>query len=344
VTAGRRSPAAEGTARGTLRQRSVARGLATFSWVTCRTPERLALSLADLAGAIWYRADRRRADQARRNLARVVGWLAAEGSTDRRVRAAASDPAALERLVRSAFRYYARYYLDVARAPSFSPAFLDARLEVETPDSYEAAFGVPGPRIFIGIHYGAIELQAYVAAARTVTPLTTPMETIDDPELQGYFVRTRGALGIHIVGLREARREVSAALARGEYVGLVADRDLTGGGMPATLFGAPTSLPLGPALVALESGAPAFFVAVRRRRDGRYLGRLERLEVPAEGTRRERVTAFLEAEARAFEREIARAPDQWWAVFFPIWPDLEGADGPRAVEPDAASAPEEAVR
>ena len=29
--------------------------------------------------------------------------------------------------------------------------------------------------------------------------------------------------------------------------------------------------------------------------------------------------------ARAFERVIADAPAQWWAVFFPIWPDLEEA-------------------
>jgi hypothetical protein len=34
--------------------------------------------------------------------------------------------------------------------------------------------------------------------------------------------------------------------------------------------------------------------------------------------------------ARAFERVIADAPEQWWAVFFPIWPDL-------AVEPAARS-------
>ena len=84
------------------------------------------------------------------------------------------------------------------------------------------------------------------------------METIDDPALQAYFVRTRGALGIHIVGLREARRELMAALERGEPVGIVGDRDLTGGGMPVRLFGAPTSLPLGPALVAIESGAPTY--------------------------------------------------------------------------------------
>ena len=34
------------------------------------------------------------------------------------------------------------------------------------------------------------------------------------------------------------------------------------------------------------------------------------------------MTAFLAAEVAAFERVIARAPEQWWAIFFPIWPDL----------------------
>ena len=31
--------------------------------------------------------------------------------------------------------------------------------------------------------------------------------------------------------------------------------------------------------------------------------------------------------AAAFETLIADAPDQWWAVFFPIWPDLEAQAG-----------------
>ena len=29
--------------------------------------------------------------------------------------------------------------------------------------------------------------------------------------------------------------------------------------------------------------------------------------------------------AASFERIIEDAPEQWWAVFFPIWPDLEAA-------------------
>jgi hypothetical protein len=46
--------------------------------------------------------------------------------------------------------------------------------------------------------------------------------------------------------------------------------------------------------------------------------------------------------AAAFEEIVADAPEQWWAVFFPIWPDLEGATlggpGDAARAPGAASA------
>ena len=153
------------------------------------------------------------------------------------------------------------------------------------------------------------------------------METVDDEDLQAFFVRTRGAAGVRIVGLREARRELLRALRDGVSVGLVGDRDLTGGGLPVPLFGAPARLPLGPALLAVEADAPLYVVSVRRTGTARYRGRLEAVPVPAAGTRRERVTAAMTGLAAAFERAIAIAPEQWWAVFFPIWPDLEAAHG-----------------
>jgi hypothetical protein len=40
--------------------------------------------------------------------------------------------------------------------------------------------------------------------------------------------------------------------------------------------------------------------------------------------------------AAAFERVVAVAPEQWWAVFFPIWPDLESGLMP-APTPEAAT-------
>jgi KDO2-lipid IV(A) lauroyltransferase len=93
--------------------------------------------------------------------------------------------------------------------------------------------------------------------------------------------------------------------------------------MATELFGAPAMLPLGPAMLAVESGASVYVVGARRLGVGRYVGRLEPVAVPADGSRRERVTATMAAIAHGFERIIEDAPEQWWAVFFPIWPDLE---------------------
>lgn len=299
------------------------RALIAASWLACHLPEGPLVRLAEIAGDLWYRTSPERAARARRNLRRVATVLAARERGSAEVRAAATDPRALERLVRAAYRHAARYYLEVARTPAIRVGDLEARLGIETPDVVDEAFA-GGPVIFVGLHFGSLELPGLFLASR-VGGAVGPMETLDDPGLQAWFVRTRGAMGIRIVGLREARRELLAALRDGTSVGLVGDRDVTGGGILTELFGAPATLPLGPAMLAVESGARPYVVGVRRSGVGRYRGRLERVAVPPDGDRRARVTATTAALAAAFERIVEDAPEQWWAVFFPIWPDLEAA-------------------
>jgi KDO2-lipid IV(A) lauroyltransferase len=307
-----------------LARRLRGRLLVTGSWLACRLPEGPLVRLAELAGDLWYRASPARAAQARRNLRRVAIACAERGTSSASVRAAATDPRALERLVRRAFRHNARYYLEVARTPAVGAADLDRSLVLETPETIEAAFARGRPVIFLGMHFGSIEVPALFLAIR-VGGSVAPMETIDDDALQAWFVRTRGAAGVRIVGLREARRTLLAALRAGTSVGLIGDRDLTGGGALVPLFGAPATLPLGPAMLAVESEAPLYAVGVRRSGRHGYVGHLIEVPVASDGSRRERVAATMTAIADAFERIVEAAPEQWWAVFFPIWPDLEVA-------------------
>ncbi len=310
-------------ALGTPGQRLRVAGLEILSWVACRLPDRVALALANVVGWLWYKVAPARAAQARRNLGRVAAVLDERGTGPARVRAAARDPRALERLVVSAFRHDARYYLEVLRVPSLTPAIFERQVIVETPETVEAAFA-GGAVIFVSAHLGPIELPGLYLANRSGRTFVAPMETVDDPPLQAWFERTRGSLGVRIVGLRAARRALQAALKAGEPVGIVADRDIAGGGMPIELFGSPAPLPIGPALVAIESGAPLYAVGVRRLADGRVAGRLLPIHIAPDGTRRERISATLRAMAVAFESLITDAPEQWSAVFFPIWPDLAG--------------------
>ena len=316
---------------GTPGQRARARLLRVAGALMCRVPERLLDPMADLIGALWYRTAPSRAAQGRRNLARVAAWFADRGTGTAAVRAAATDPAALERLVRRAFRENARSYLDLLRLTVLTGDELDRRLTVDTPAVLDEAFATPGARVFVAPHLATIELPGVYLAHRSGRPFVAPMETLADPALQREIARTRAAAGVRLVSLRDARHALAGALERGEIVGLIADRDLTGSGLPVDLFGAPAPLPVGPAFLALEAHAPLYVAGIARRSGGRFRGHIVRVDLPEAGTRRERLAALVAAEARAFEDVIALAPEQWWSVFFPIWPDL--VDSPGRTDP-----------
>ena len=325
-------PAIFAPSRATCTQRLRVGLLEAAGWLANRLPASVVGGAADAAGELWYRATPARAAQARANLGRVVAHLAATGAGGSRVRAAAADDAALERLVRAAYRHAARTYAEMIRADAVTRE-APGRTRLENPEAVDAAFSTH-PAIFSSLHFGSLHAGEAILLSRTSTPITAPMETLDDPALQAFTARARSATGVRLVGLEGARRELRAALGRGEDVGIVGDRDIIGGGVSVPLFGAPAPLPVGPALLAIESGAPIHVAAVRRLRGGRFAARLETILPPSgahaagPGVRRARVEALLTEEAAAFERLVADAPEQWWTVFFPIWPDLAPAPRP----------------
>jgi lauroyl/myristoyl acyltransferase len=313
-------------AGGTIGQRLAVGALAALSGLTGRLPDTALHRLAQAAGLGLYLGSPGRRRLVRRNLRRICTWLSETGQADARVAAAAHDPAALERLVRAAFGHYVRYYLEVVLTPGLDAAYFEERVVVETPDALEQAFGDAGRGvILVGLHYGAIEMPGIFVVHMAGRPVTSPMEIVADPPLQAYLERTRGASGVRIIPIRDARRRLREALGRAEVVGLIADRDLVGTGQPVELFGARTRLPSGAALLAVETGAPVFVAAVRRTGYGRFAGSMIALQSPPEGPLRERVRALIEEQARAFEQLIGRAPEQWWTIFFPIWPDISDA-------------------
>jgi KDO2-lipid IV(A) lauroyltransferase len=325
-------PTASVSRRATRAQRLRAGLLNAAAWLANRLPASVIGSAADAVGVLWYRMTPERAAQARANLGRVVAHLAATGAGGSRARAAAHDPAVLEGLVRAAYRHAARTYAELIRAPALVRE-APGRTRIDTPEAVDSAFAVR-PAIFSSPHFGSLQATEAILLTRNNTTITAPMETLGDPALQAFVARARSASGVRLVSLDAARRELRAALGRGELVGLIGDRDIIGGGVSVPFFGAPAPLPVGPALLAIEFGAPIHVAGVRRLRGERYAGRLETILPPSgagavgPGARRARVEALLAQEAAAFERLIADAPEQWWSVFFPIWPDLAPEPGP----------------
>lgn len=285
-------------------------------------PEAPLVAAAESIGELWYRLAPDRAAQARANLRRVCEGLDAQGRGTRLARRAATDPDALELLVRRCFRHAARYYLEVAQIGSVNLQQALDRVVLETPDSIREGLQSGRPVVVVGIHFGGIEVPAMVVAHLVGHRVTGPMETVADPTIQRWFETTRSRIGVTIVPVENARRALLAALRRGKSVGLVNDRDIAGSGIPVPFFGSPAPISPGPALLAIETGTPVYAAAGRRIRGGRYAGKVIAIPMPAEGTRRERVIAITAAIAAAYETLLADAPEQWWGAFHPIWPDL----------------------
>ena len=259
----------------------------------------------------------------RANLGRVCRALDSAGSASPEVRAAAHDGRHLDALVRNVFGYWFVTYVESAMAPRYGATALRQRVRLTDPDLTTTALGpvpagAPGP-IFVGLHFGSVEFGALYAARLGRLPLSGPMEQVENPVMRDYFARTRGALGMDLLPMQGVAPLLVQRIRRGEAVALVADRVISGQGTRVQLFGATARLPAGPAILALETGAPMYALAVYRNGPGAWVGRVERLEVPADGTRRERLQATLDAQVRAFERFIAAAPDQWWTLLFRIW-------------------------
>ena len=126
---------------------------------------------------------------------------------------------------------------------------------------------------------------------------------------------------MHIVPLGpEAGRAVTHALKDHHVVALLSDRDIGGGGIDVTFFGERTTLPGGPAVLALRTGAPLLPVAMYDRPEGMHHV-VVKPPLPAErqGGFREDVSRLTQDLAHALEDLIRAAPDQWH-LLQPNWP------------------------
>lgn len=207
-------------------------------------PDRWALRLFYLAAD---RAARNGGpDQLRRNLSRVLSIPAEEVSDE---------------LVRASLRSYARYWCEAFRLPSMDPARLADDIETSATglehihESVERGKGA----VLVLPHSGNWDLAGVWVTQRVGSPVVVA-ERLRPDSLFRRFVRFREGLGFEIIPLTGTEtpplEQLAARLREGRMVGLLAERDMTGTGVPVSFFGEPARMPAGPARLAIDTGAP----------------------------------------------------------------------------------------
>lgn len=223
--------------------------------------------------------------------------------------------------VRETFVSYARYYEESFRLPGTSPADLDEGFTHEGYDHLEAALAAGTGAIMAMPHLGGWEWSGFWLTQVQGVPVTAVVERLDPPDLFEWFVALRESFGFEIVALGpEAGSATARALKANHVLALLCDRDLVGSGPEVEFFGERTTLPAGPATLALRTGAPILPTAIYfDGPDNRHAVVLPPLDTERRGRLREDVQRVTQDLAGALEDLIRRAPEQWH-LLQPNWP------------------------
>jgi phosphatidylinositol dimannoside acyltransferase len=235
--------------------------------------------------------------------------------------------AELQREVRRAFDSYARYWVESFRVPAMSGEAIDSAMTAVGLEHMEAAKAAGKGAIMALPHLGGWDYGG-AWLARNGYPLTVVVEPLDPPELLEWFADLRRSLGMEVVPLgREASTAVMRTLRANGQVALLSDRDITGGGVEVELFGERTTLPAGPATIALRTGAALLPTTVYYEGDDHHRGIIRPpIDCTRQGSLRDDVARITQVLADELADLIRQAPEQWH-VMQPNWPsdrELQG--------------------
>ena len=248
----------------------------------------------------------------RRHLRRVLGPTVTE--------------AELDRTVAEAFDSYAQYWLESFRLSSTTRDELEAGMSWEGVARIDEALGAGKGVIMALPHLGAWDFGgAWLATVGY--PSTVVVEKLEPEALFEWFADLRRALGLTVVPHGPAAgNAILRALRNNEVVGLVSDRDLTRAGVEVKFFGETTTLPAGPATLAIRTGAALLPCAIYFEGRGHHGIVRPPIDATRQGTLREDVARITQTLASELELLIRRAPEQWH-LMQPNWPsDFELAE------------------
>jgi KDO2-lipid IV(A) lauroyltransferase len=117
-------------------------------------------------------------------------------------------------------------------------------------------------------HYSNFELLG--AWLTRMNPVDFVVRRLSNPGVERMIARRRAAAGVGSIDAAHGTRRIYEALKAGHWVAFLADQDARRRGVFVPFFGRPASTAVGPARVALRTGAPLVMGFLTRRVDGAF--------------------------------------------------------------------------
>ena len=280
-------------------------GYATAWFVVRHLPAKLAYGLARVAADYIYKKNGKQIKRLRSNYVRVHPEL---------------SQSQLEVLVQEGMRSYMRYWCDTFRLPSWSENEIKQTVVVENQhfltDPVDEGRGcvVSLPHAGNWDHAGAY----FCSLGYKVV---TVAEHLEPEKLFRKFLSYREKIGMEVLDASaRSLGTLSQRLRSGGLVALVADRDLSRSGVNVNFFGFPARMPVGPAVLSIQTGAPLITAFVSYEPTKIKIVFQKKIEIPLEGTTEQKAQKMIQETADRFsERIFEKTVD--WHMLQRIWTD-----------------------
>ncbi len=259
-------------------------------------PQKFAYSLARFAADRLYAMDGKQIGRLRSNYARVRPELSQDE---------------LELLVREGMRSYLRYWCDTFRLPSWSSNKIIG--EVITENAHFLTDPIDeGKGCVVSLPHAGNWDHAGAYFCAMGYKVVTVAEHLEPEKLFRKFLAYRQAVGMEVLDASaRSLGTLSQRLRAGGLIALVADRDLSKSGVNVDFLGFPSRMPVGPAILAIQTGAPLITAFVSYEKTGIRIVFQKPIEVPSEGSQAEKVSAMIQESANRFGAHIAKKTADW---------------------------------
>ena len=271
--------------------------LAHFAgWRIVRTlPEEIAYKLFSLIGRRAVRANGKSVQRLRSNLSRVKPEL---------------SKSELDDLVSRSFDSYMRYWCDTFRIQDWSVERIQRSVTLNNGHLLIDAVQT-GKGVVVALPHSGNWDHAGAYFCSIGIPLVTVAERLKPEALFQKFLAYRSSMGFEVLSLDSRSFVTLLKRAREKrLIALVADRDLSRSGVDVEFFGHPSRMPAGPALLAIKTGIPLVVAHVSYKTIGIHIDFTE-VQIPAEGSESEKISATVQACADLFAKGIAQHPEDW---------------------------------
>jgi KDO2-lipid IV(A) lauroyltransferase len=279
-----------------------------FAWkVIALLPEKSAYQLANFVSDRIYKKNGKGIRRLRSNYAQVMP----EYSTEK-----------LEELTKLGMRSYLRYWFDTFRLSSWSKNRIISTTQVIRENLLRDPIQSKQGCIVALPHAGNWDHAAAYFCSTGIT-LTAVVEKLKPEAIFKKFLAYRESIGIEAISHKEKTIPIlSQRLRDGKLIALVADRDMSRNGVEVNFFGKTSKMPSGPAILAINTGAPLITAYVRYTLDGIQIIFDETIKPTSSGNEEDQIKIITQSIADNFAKRIKEYPVDWH-MLQRIWMDEE---------------------